>query len=310
LYKSKYKYTFVSVKSKQLEMKIIITGSLGNIGKPLTTKLVAQGHHVTVISSNADRKQAIENLGAKAAIGSVSDAAFLADTFAGADALFAMTPPNLGGSNVVENTVNAGKSFAEAIEKAGVKRVVMLSSIGAHLEDGTGPIKGLYHIEKLYDKLDTAVTFLRAGFFFTNLYNDVPMIKGAGIIGANYSTDTKIPFVHPEDIATAVAEELQKETTGKNIRYIISDVRTPQDVAKALGTAIDKTDLPWIEFTDEQSLQGMIQAGLPEEIAGLYTEMGSGLRTGKIAEDFLTTNASVDGKIKLEDFAKEFAAKF
>ncbi|WP_456312516.1 NmrA family NAD(P)-binding protein [Pseudomonas shirazensis] len=291
-------------------MKIIITGSLGNIGKPLTTKLVAQGHHVTVISSNADRKQAIENLGAKAAIGSVSDAAFLADTFAGADALFAMTPPNLGGSNVVENTVNAGKSFAEAIEKAGVKRVVMLSSIGAHLEDGTGPIKGLYHIEKLYDKLDTAVTFLRAGFFFTNLYNDVPMIKGAGIIGANYATDTKIPFVHPEDIATAVAEELQKETTGKNIRYIISDVRTPQDVAKALGTAIDKTDLPWIEFTDEQSLQGMIQAGLPEEIAGLYTEMGSGLRSGKIAEDFLTTNASVDGKIKLEDFAKEFAAKF
>ncbi len=310
MYKSKYKYTFVSVKSKQIKMKIIITGSLGNIGKPLTTKLVAQGHHVTVISSNADRKQAIENLGAKAAIGSVSDAAFLADTFAGADALFAMTPPNLGGSNVVENTVNAGKSFAEAIEKAGVKRVVMLSSIGAHLEDGTGPIKGLYHIEKLYDKLDTAVTFLRAGFFFTNLYNDVPMIKGAGIIGANYATDTKIPFVHPEDIATAVAEELQKETTGKNIRYIISDVRTPQDVAKALGTAIDKTDLPWIEFTDEQSLQGMIQAGLPEEIAGLYTEMGSGLRSGKIAEDFLTTNASVDGKIKLEDFAKEFAAKF
>ena len=310
MYKSKYKYTFVSVKSKQLKMKIIITGSLGNIGKPLTTKLVAQGHHVTVISSNADRKQAIENLGAKAAIGSVSDAAFLADTFAGADALFAMTPPNLGGSNVVENTVNAGKSFAEAIEIAGVKRVVMLSSIGAHLEDGTGPIKGLYHIEKLYDKLDTAVTFLRAGFFFTNLYNDVPMIKGAGIIGANYATDTKIPFVHPEDIATAVAEELQKETTGKNIRYIISDVRTPQDVAKALGTAIDKTDLPWIEFTDEQSLQGMTQAGLPEEIAGLYTEMGSGLRSGKIAEDFLTTNASVDGKIKLEDFAKEFAAKF
>ncbi|MBF4515543.1 NAD(P)H-binding protein [Flavobacterium sp. ANB] len=292
-------------------MKIIITGSLGNIGKPLTTKLVAAGHNVMVISSNEDRKTAIENLGAKAAIGSVSDTAFLAQTFAGADALFAMTPPNLGGSNVILNTVNAGKSFAEAIEKAGVKRVVMLSSIGAHLENGTGPIKGLYQIEKLYEKLEnTAVTFLRAGFFFTNLYNDVPMIKGAGIIGSNYSADTKIPFVHPEDIATAVAEELQKETSGKNIRYIISDVRMPAEVAKVLGTAIDKTDLPWIEFTDEQSLQGMAQAGLPEEIAGLYTEMGSGLRSGKIAEDFFKTNASVDGKIKLEDFAKEFTAKF
>ncbi|QSB25652.1 NAD(P)H-binding protein [Flavobacterium sp. CLA17] len=292
-------------------MKIIITGSLGNIGKPLTNQLVAAGHEVTVISSNADKKEAIEKAGAQAAIGSVSDAAFLARTFAGAEALFAMTPPNLGGSNVIANTVEAGKAFAKAIQEAAVKRVVMLSSIGADLPDGTGPIAGLYPIEALYNKLEnTAVTFLRAGFFFTNLYNDVPMIKGAGIMGANYPADAKMPLVHPEDIAVAAANELQKESTGKNIRYIVSDVRTPGEIAKAIGAAIDKTDLPWVEFTDEQSLQGMIQAGLPEEIAGLYTEMGSGLRSGAIGADFLNGNFPVDGKIKLEDFVKEFAAKF
>ncbi|MEP6929283.1 MAG: NAD(P)H-binding protein [Flavobacterium sp.] len=292
-------------------MKIIISGSLGNIGKPLANKLVAAGHEVIVISSNAAKKEAIEKAGAKAAIGSVSDAAFLADTFVGADAVFAMTPPNLGGSNVISNTIEAGKAFAKAIDQANIKRVVMLSSIGADLPNGTGPIAGLYHIEALYQKLEnTAVTFLRAGFFFTNLYNDVPMIKGAGIMGANYPADAKMPLVHPEDIATAAAEELQKEATGKNIRYIISDVRTPGEIAKAIGSAIDKTDLPWIEFTDEQSLQGMTQAGLPEEIAGLYTEMGSGLRSGKIPADFLKGNFSIDGKTKLEDFAKEFAGKF
>lgn len=292
-------------------MKIIISGSLGNIGKPLTNQLVAAGHEVTVISSSADKKEAIEKTGAKAAIGSVSDAAFLAATFSGADAIFAMTPPNLGGSNVISNTVEAGKAFASAIQEAAVKRVVMLSSIGADLPDGTGPIKGLYQIEGLYDQLEnTAVTFLRAGFFFTNLYNDVPMIKGAGIIGANYPANAKMPLVHPEDIAAAAVEELQKQPTGKNIRYIVSDVRTPSEIAKAIGTAIDKTDLPWVEFTDEQSLQGMTQAGLPEEIAHLYTEMGTGLRSGKIAADFLKGNFPVDGKIKLEDFAKEFAGKF
>lgn len=292
-------------------MKIIITGSLGNIGKPLAQNLIASGHDVTIVSSNADRKADIENLGAKAAIGSVSDANFLAATFAGADSLFAMTPPNLGGSNIISNTVNAGKAFAEAINKAGVKRVVMLSSIGADLEKGTGPIAGLHQIEKIYNGLEnTAVTFLRAGFFFTNLYNDVPMIKGAGIVGANYPAGLKMPFVHPTDIAAAAAEELQKDTTGKSIRYIISDVRTPNDVANVLGNAIGKTDLPWVEFTDEQSLQGMTQAGLPEEMANMYTEMGSGLRSEKIAAHFLNNNFSVDGKIKLEDFAKEFAAKF
>ncbi|WP_428229394.1 NAD(P)H-binding protein [Flavobacterium sp.] len=292
-------------------MKITISGSLGNIGKPLTTKLIASGHEVTVITSNKDRVAAIETLGAKAIVGSVSDVAFLKSAFTVADAVFAMTPPNMGGANIIANTTAAGKAIASAIAATGVKRVVMLSSIGADLANGTGPITGLYNIEKIYETLENiSLTFLRAGFFYTNLYNDVPMIKGAGIIGSNYPTTTIIPFVHPEDIAIAAAEELQKTPSGKNIRYIVSDVRTPNDVAKALGQAIGKPELPWVEFTDEQALGGMTQAGLPEEMAGLYQEMGSGLRSGKIQEDFLNNKVAADGKIKLEDFAKEFAAQF
>ena len=91
-------------------MKIIIGGSLGNIGKPLTQKLVKAGHNVVVISSQGARQSEIEALGAKSAIGLVNDGDFLARTFSGADAVFAMTPPNLGGSNVIANTVNAGEA--------------------------------------------------------------------------------------------------------------------------------------------------------------------------------------------------------
>lgn len=161
-------------------MKIIISGSLGNIGKPLTAQLVKSGHDVTVISSTADRKDAIENLGAKAAIGSVSDVDFLSKTFTGADALFAMTPPNMGGVNIIKNTTDAGAAFAKAIQETKIKRVVMLSSIGADLPTGNGPIAGLYNIEKIYEKLDVSITFLRAGYFYFNFFNDIPMIKGRG----------------------------------------------------------------------------------------------------------------------------------
>ncbi|AMR27587.1 hypothetical protein A0257_11080 [Hymenobacter psoromatis] len=69
-------------------MKIIVTGSLGNISQPLTTELVHQGHAVTVISCQPDRQPAIAALGATAAIGSLHDAPFLAATFAGADAVY------------------------------------------------------------------------------------------------------------------------------------------------------------------------------------------------------------------------------
>lgn len=53
-------------------MKIIVTGSLGHISKPLAEKLLQQGHGVTVVSSNPERQQEIEALGARATIGSPS----------------------------------------------------------------------------------------------------------------------------------------------------------------------------------------------------------------------------------------------
>lgn len=292
-------------------MKITIAGSLGNIGKPLTESLVAAGHQVIVISSHSDRKADIEALGASAAIGSVSDAAFLTDAFTGADAVYTMTPPNLGGSNVIANTTAAGKSFAEAIQNADIKRVVVLSSIGADLPTGNGPIAGIHNVEQIYNQLDgVAVTYVRAGYFYINLFNDIPVIKGLNIIGANYPGDVLIPWVHPKDIAAAIADELQKTSQGKNVRYIVSDVRAAAEVASVIGKAIGKPELPWVEFTDDQSLQGMLGVGLPEEIAGLYNEMGTGFRTGIIPADYQKTGSPVTGKIKLEEFVKEFAEKF
>ncbi len=75
-------------------MKIIVTGSLGHISKPLTEGLVQKGHAVTVISSNPEKQKNIETLGAIAAIGSLKDADFLTTTFTGGDAVYCMIPPN------------------------------------------------------------------------------------------------------------------------------------------------------------------------------------------------------------------------
>ena len=109
-------------------MHIILTGSLGHISQPLAQGLVRQGHAVTVISSQPDRQPAIEALGATAAIGSLEDADFLATTFAGADAVYAMVPPNLAAPDVLAYYRSLGHGYAQAIRRAGVGRVVHLSS--------------------------------------------------------------------------------------------------------------------------------------------------------------------------------------
>lgn len=292
-------------------MKIIISGSLGNVGRPLTKQLVTAGHDVTVISHTKERKKDIEDIGAKAAIGSLNDADFLTTVFAGADAAFAMTPPVREGRNAIANTVQTGQSFARAIERSGIPRVVMLSSMGADMPDKNGPIAALYNIEKIYSGLEnTAFTFLRAGSFYLNFYMNIPMIKKMGIIGANLPGEMPFPLVHPRDIATAAAQLLQSDFTGKQVRYIVSDIRTPNEIASVLGAAIGNPGLHWVEFTDEQSYQGMKQGGLPEEMATLLTEMNAGYRSGRLFKEFEAHGSPVNGQVKLEEFAQEFAMQF
>ncbi|MCE6991822.1 SDR family oxidoreductase [Dyadobacter sp. CY323] len=71
-------------------MKIVITGSLGNIGKPLAEELIRKKHDLTIISSKSARREAIEALGAKAAIGTIQDPDFLTATFKEADIVYLM----------------------------------------------------------------------------------------------------------------------------------------------------------------------------------------------------------------------------
>ena len=135
-------------------MKIIVTGSLGHISKPLAEKLIAEKHDVTVISSKTEKTEEIEALGAKAAIGSVEDVAFVTNTFKGADAVYTMVPPSFGAADWKQHIGKIGKNYALAIKAAGVKNVVNLSSIGAHMPDGCGPVSGLYFVEQALNALE------------------------------------------------------------------------------------------------------------------------------------------------------------
>jgi len=293
-------------------MKFVVSGSLGNISKPLTEKLVAAGHSVTVISSKTDKTAQIEALGAKAAIGSVEDVAFLTKTFTGADAVYTMVPPNFGAGDWKKYIAGIGENYAEAIHSSGVKNVVNLSSMGAHMPEGCGPVSGLFFVEKALNSLDGVnVKHLRPGFFYPNFLANVGMVKHMGIIGGNYGENATLVIVHPNDIAEVAAEELQALSfKGKSIRYIASDEKTTSQVAAILGKAIGKPELPWVNFKDEETLGGMLQAGVPEEIAKNYAEMGAAMRSGEMDSDYLKNKPAVFGEIKFESFAPVFAAVY
>lgn len=292
-------------------MKFTITGSLGNISKPIVETLVKNDHEVTVISSNAQKATAIEALGAKAAIGSIADTAFLTNAFKNADAVYTMVPPDLTTANYRQHMAETGTSYVEAIKASGVKRAVNLSSIGAHLSEGTGPIAGLHEVENMLNTLDgVAVKHLRPGFFYTNFFIDIAIIRNMGIMGSNYEGKSKLSMTHPRDIAEVAAQELQGSFEGKSHRYIVSDEQEISTVAKTLGAAIGKPELPWVPFKDEDLFTGLTGAGLSKSIAELYVEMGHAIGKGILWEDFHQHQPVLTGKTKLPDFANEFAAVY
>ncbi|RYY99613.1 MAG: NAD-dependent dehydratase [Chitinophagaceae bacterium] len=295
-------------------MKYVLTGAAGNVTRPLAETLLAAGHDVTVIGRNAEHLKPLADKGAKAALGSVEDVPFLTETFRGADAVYTMVPPNFAPPGDWKQWIaSVGRGLAEAVNASGVQYVVNLSSIGADLPDGCGPVTGLHEVEAAFDALDRVnVLHLRAGYFYHNLLSNVGLVKAAGIIGGNNGdADAPLVMVHPADIAAEAARALgARDFSGRSVRYVVSDVRPGADIARVLGSAIGKPELPWVGFSDEQTLEGMQAAGLPHEIAKNYVEMGAAIRNGRMQGDFLNNGHKPVGQRKLEDFASEFAGAF
>ena len=194
-------------------MRITLTGSLGRIGKPLTKKLLNDGHIVTVISSTNERKEPINELGAIPAIGQLEDVPFLVSQFQDADAVYLMVPPaNYFDHqlNLYEHFKEIGDAFYEALSQVEVSHIVYLSSIGAHLESGNGILEGTYYVEKVLNNLagKASIVHIRPTEIYYNLFQYVYLIKNHGMMGSNLAEDNFNAWVSTEDIADAVVEEL------------------------------------------------------------------------------------------------------
>ncbi len=324
-------------------MKIIVTGSLGHISKPLTERLLKSGHEVTVISSKPERKAAIEALGANAAVGSIDDVSFLSKVFTDADAVYTMMPPFPFEKDInIDARAEAAKhakNYSAAIIQSGIKKVVHLSSIGAHTDKGNGLLAFHFVAEQIFKQLppDVSVTFMRPVGFYYNLYQFMDIIKGGGflkgfvgfimtlrfygltgliqgkkgLIISNYGADDTMPWVSPTDIAEATAEELTGHQLEKrNIRYVASEELSCNQIATILGTAVGKPWLKWGTISDKQMLNALKGMKLPNGLANDITEMNASMRNGGLLFEDYNKHKPTLGKIKMKDFAKEFATVY
>ncbi|MCB2212910.1 NmrA family NAD(P)-binding protein [bacterium] len=263
----------------------VITGATGNTGKRISHALLDAGKQVRVIGRSAERMQEFADKGADVFVGDLNDRAAMEKAFNGATAAYVMVPPKYDAEDfrAYQNEVN--ESLANALEKSQVKHVVALSSVGAELPSGNGPVAGLYDMEQRLNKLDEVhILYLRPGYFMENTMMQIGTIKAMGFAGTPVKPDATFGMIATQDIAAyAVKRLLALDFTGHSHQELQGNRDLSYaEVTKLYGEKIGKPDLEYVQVTPEQALQGMMQVGMSQSAAEMMLELSEGLNTGEV----------------------------
>lgn len=261
----------------------VVLGASGNTGHVVAQGLLSAGEKVRVVGRNPDHLQFLTAKGAEVAVADVTDAEALTKAFTGAASAYLMIPPNPKSNNIRAFQEDVSDATVKAVRDAGVRHVVLLSSIGADKVSGTGPVVGLHSFEEKLNRLDAVnVLSLRAGYFMENTLPQAVIIQMMGVAAGPLRPDLKVPMIASCDIGKAAAKHmLRRDFQGKQTRELHGqrDLNY-KEVAACIGRAIGKADLQYVQAPEDQIRAGMVQTGMSENLAGLILEMAEALNSG------------------------------
>jgi uncharacterized protein YbjT (DUF2867 family) len=285
----------------------VVAGVTGNTGKVVAETLLGQGKSVRVIVRDAKKGEAWKARGAEVAIAELDDANALTAALRGAEGAYLLLPPNFASTNVRADNGARAQVLARAIDASGVKHVVFLSSVAAHLAEGTGPILTVHDAEALLKQARGAdVTFLRAAYFMENLGGSLYAV-GEGKLPTFLLEARAFPMVATVDIGTTAAKLLLEGGHGKRVVELAGPREySPRDAADALGRILGRPFV--VEQGPEAAMIGALTgAGLNGEWARLFQELTHGVNTGHV--DWEKGQARLRGTTELETVLRRLVGK-
>lgn len=264
----------------------VVTGATGHTGYVVAEKLLAAKKQVRAIGRSVERLQPLTDRGADAWICDLTDEEKMAEAFDGAEAVYAMIPPNMGAKDYRAEQDRVSDALAAAIREAEVKHAVTLSSVGADKASGTGPVVGIHNLEEKLNRISGLSTLhLRAGYFMENTLAQIGIVKGLGLAAGPLRAELEIPMIYTRDIGEYAAEALlQLDFFGHQTRELLG----PRDVSMAeaasiIGKEIGRPNLSYKQLPDDQVRGALLQAELSENLADLILEMSHAMNSGHMA---------------------------
>jgi uncharacterized protein YbjT (DUF2867 family) len=260
----------------------VILGASGHTGSIIAGFLLSQGEQVRVLGRDPARLERFVRHGAEAFTANVSDAATLTNAFSGARAAYLMLPPVTSR----EDQERQSDAIAKAVQESGLRYAVHLSSYGAHVPEGTGPIAGLHSSEQKLNAIrGLNVLHLRAAYFMENNLAAIGVIHRMGIFAGALLPDLKLPMIATRDVGDYAAKRLlDLDFSGKQSRELLGERDLSMaEVTAVIGRGIGKPDLRYEQLPFDQVQQVLTQIGIPPKTAAVYIEMYKAINAGVVA---------------------------
>ncbi|WP_285103448.1 NAD(P)H-binding protein [Promicromonospora sp. MEB111] len=233
---------------------IVVTGATGNIGRPLVAELVRRGHDVTAVSRAGSAP--FDSPLVRGVSADLAEPEGLRAAVDGADALFLLVPGS-GGHLDTERIIGIAA-------EAGVRRLVLLSSLGAVTRAGSASHGPLAELEKRVQGSGLEWTLLRPADFASNALAWVPTVRSERAVHAPFG-DVALPAVNPLDIAEVAAAALADDGHAGRAYVLtgpaaVSPRERTEVLARALGVPI-----AFVEQTRDEARADML-AYMPEPV--------------------------------------------
>jgi uncharacterized protein YbjT (DUF2867 family) len=264
---------------------IAIIGATGNTGKAAAEALLAANEKVRVIGRTAEKLQPFVAKGAEPFVGNVIDADAMTNALRGATAAYIMIPPDVKQKSLRAYYTVVTESLYTAIDNSGLRHAVVLSSIGAELAEGTGPVAGLHEMEESFKRLrDVNLLFLRPGSFMENILGSVAIYKNMGMFAGLIKDSVKQPMIATRDIGQRAAAELRSlNFTGHQTKELQGQRDlTMNECAAIFGTAIGKPGLGYMQAPAMMAKPAMMQSGMSADYVDQIIELSSAVNHGKL----------------------------
>jgi NAD(P)H dehydrogenase (quinone) len=278
----------------------VVAGVTGNTGSVVAQTLLDRKQPVRVIVRTADKGAIWEAKGADVAVASLDDAQALTKAFEGVRGAYLLVPPNYQAASYLEDRKKVADALAKAVKTSGLGHVVFLSSVGAHLPDGTGPIRIVRYGEQQLGAAAKNLTILRPPSFIDNWAPVLGAAKAQGLLPSFITPDRTIPMISTRDIGRIAAEQLIAGGQGRKVLELSGpEDYSPNDVAATLGKILKHP------VTVQQApLTAVVPTyksfGFSDDAARLFEEMYRGFEQGTIG--FEKTGAThLRGKVTLAE---------